>query len=111
MSQENVEIVRDVYADSRGLTAGASGRVAPDAEFDFTAVYPGRPIMTGVEEFRRFRDDGPWSGSPVHFAPERFLGVDGERVVGFLPVAVKGQESGAEVEIQVAHEFTIRDDL
>src|SRR3954453_1515858 len=45
MSQENVEIVRDVYADSRGLTAGASGRVAPDAEFDFTAVYPDRPIM------------------------------------------------------------------
>jgi hypothetical protein len=45
MSQENVEIVRDVYADPRGLTAGAFGRVAPDAEFDFTAVYPDRPIM------------------------------------------------------------------
>ncbi len=36
MSRENVEIVRGIYADPRGLTAGASGKVAPDAEFDLT---------------------------------------------------------------------------
>jgi hypothetical protein len=38
MSQENVEIVRDIYADERGLTDGATGKVAPDAEFDFSAT-------------------------------------------------------------------------
>jgi hypothetical protein len=79
MSQENVELVRSVYADPSGLTAGASGKVAPDAEFDFTAIYPDRPIMRGVEEFRRFRDSGPWSGSPISFDPERFFDVDDER--------------------------------
>ena len=63
MSQENVEIVRGIYADPHGLTSGASGKVAADAEFDFTAVYLDRPILRGVEEFRRFRDSGPWSGS------------------------------------------------
>jgi hypothetical protein len=60
VSQENVELVRSVYADPRGLTAGASGKVAPDAEFDFSAVYPDSPIVRGVEQLRRFRDSGPW---------------------------------------------------
>ena len=40
MSQENVEIVRRLYADPRGLTAATNEMVAPEAEFDFTAVYP-----------------------------------------------------------------------
>ena len=111
MSQENVEIVRAIYADSRGLTAGASGRVAPDAEFDFTAVYPDRPVMRGIEELRRFRDSGPWSGSPIRFDPERFFDVDDERVLVFVRVSATGQESGAQVEIRAAHEITIRDGL
>jgi hypothetical protein len=58
MSQENVEIVREVYADPAGLTAGAGGRVAADAEFDFSAVYPDRPILTGVDAFAVFATVG-----------------------------------------------------
>jgi ketosteroid isomerase-like protein len=108
MSQENVEVVRSVYADRGGLTAGASGNIAPDAEFDFTAAYPDRPILKGVEELRRFRDSGPWSGAPIQFEPERFFDVDDERVLVFVRVSATGHESGAEVEIKVAHEFTIR---
>ena len=110
MSQENVEIVRSVYADPRGLTAAASDKVAADAEFDFTAVYPDRPIVRGVEELRRFRDSGPWSGSPIHFEPERFFDVDDARVLVFVRVSATGDKSGAQVDIRVAHEFTIRDD-
>jgi ketosteroid isomerase-like protein len=111
MSQENVEIVRRIYADPRGLTAAASDQVAADAEFDFTAVYPDRPIMRGVEELRRFRDSGPWSGSPIHFEPERFFDVDDERVLVFVRVSATGHGSGAPVAIRVAHEVTIRDDV
>jgi ketosteroid isomerase-like protein len=111
VSQENVELVRGVYADPGGLTAGASGRVAPDAEFDFSAIYPDTPIVRGVEELRRFRDSGPWSGSPIHFEPERFFDVDDERVLVFLEVWATGRGSGAQVENRVAHEFTIRDEL
>jgi ketosteroid isomerase-like protein len=110
MSQKNVEIVRSVYADPHGLTAAASDKVAADAEFDFTAVYPDRPIVRGVEELRRFRDSGPWSGSPIHFEPERFFDVDDERVLVFVRVSATGDKSGAQVDIRVAHEFTIRDD-
>jgi ketosteroid isomerase-like protein len=109
MSQENVEIVRSIYADPRGLTAAASGKVAGDAEFDFTAAYPDTPILKGVEELRRFRDSGPWGGSPIHFEPERFFDVDDERVLVFARVSATGRASGAQVAIRAAHEFTIRD--
>jgi uncharacterized protein len=111
MSQENVEIVRSVYADPDGLTAGASGKVAPDAEFDFSAVYPDRPIVKGIEELRRFRDSGPWGGSPIHFEPECFYDVDDDRVLAFVRVSARGHESGVDVDIRVAHEWTVRDGL
>jgi hypothetical protein len=111
MSRENVEIVRRIYADPRGLTAGASDKVAPDAEFDFSAVYPDKPVVRGVDDMRHFRDSGPWGGSPIHFEPERFFDVDDERVLVFVRVSATGHESGAQVEIRAAHEFTIREEL
>jgi ketosteroid isomerase-like protein len=58
---------------------------------------------------RRFRDSGPWSGSPISFEPERFFDVDGGRVLVFVRVSATGKGSGAPVEIPAAHEFTIRD--
>ena len=109
MSEANVEFVRRFYDDPRGLS-GASDLVAPDAEFDFTATYPDQPVMRGVEELRRFRETGPWRGSPIHFEPERIFDVDDERVLAFVRVSVTGRMSGAPAEIQVAHEFTIRDE-
>jgi ketosteroid isomerase-like protein len=108
MSEENVEIVRRIYADPGGLAAGAGGRVAPDAEFDFSAVFPDRPILKGVEALRRFRDTGPFGGSAIRFQPEKFLDLDSERVLVFVRVLARGGGSGAPVEIQAAHEVTIR---
>jgi SnoaL-like domain len=109
MSQENVELVRGIYADPRGLTAGAAGKVAPDAEFDFSAAYLDGPLLSGVEAVRRFRNSGPWGGSPIHFAPERFPDVDDERVLVFVRVSATGQASGVPVDLEGAHEITVRD--
>ena len=109
MSRENVEIVRDIYADERGLTDGAGGKVAPDAEFDFSATYPDTPVVRGIDELRRFRDSGPWGGSPIHFEPERFIDVDDERVLVFVRVSATGTGSGVHVDNRVAHELTLRD--
>ncbi len=39
MSQENLEAVRRAYEDADSLTSFAAG-IAPEAEFDFTAIYP-----------------------------------------------------------------------
>jgi ketosteroid isomerase-like protein len=111
MSQQNVEIVQAVYADPRGLSSAAPDKIAPDAEFDFTEAYPDSPIVRGVEELRRFRNSGPWRGSPIHFEPERFFDVDDERVLVFVRVSATGHKSGVQVDIRAAHEFTIRDGL
>jgi ketosteroid isomerase-like protein len=109
MSQENVEIVREIYADARGLTGGAGGKVAPDAEFDFSATYPDTPVLRGIDELRRFRDSGPWGGSPISFEPERFFDVDDERVLVFVRVSATGAGSGVRVENRVAHALTLQD--
>src|SRR5512132_1266324 len=108
MSGENVEIVRQIYADPDGLTAGAGGKVAPDAVFDFSAAFPDRPILKGVEALRRFRDTGPFGGSAIRFEPEKFLDVGDERVLVFVRGLATGGGSGAPVEIKAAHEITIR---
>ena len=108
MSQENVEIVRRGYLDPGPLINAA--HIAPDAEFDFTAIYPDQPVLRGIEEMRSFRDAGPW-GRSIHFEPERYFDVDDERVLVFVRATSTGQASGAAVETSVAHEFTIRDGL
>jgi len=70
MSQENVELVRSGYAAPEPLSIFAE-RIAPDVEFDFTAVYPDRPVFRGPDAVRRFVDTGgPWGGA-IHFEPER----------------------------------------
>jgi hypothetical protein len=68
MSRQNVEIVRERYADPAPLSSGS--HFAPHAEFDFTAIYPDQPVLRGVDEMHRFRDAGPW-GRSIHFEPER----------------------------------------
>lgn len=108
MAQENVEIIRSAYAEPDPLTTFAA-QLAPDAEFDFTAVYPDRPILRGVEEIRRFRAEGPWG--PLSFEPERFFDVDAERVLVFVRALGTGKLSGVPGEARVAHEFTFRNGL
>lgn len=108
MSQQNLEIVRQAYADPAGLSGSA--RVDPDAEFDFTSLYPDQPILRGLGAIRRFSDSGPWARS-ISFEPERFLDVDEERVVVIVRVSAAGQSSGTPVSTSIAHEFTVRGGL
>jgi ketosteroid isomerase-like protein len=111
MSQDNVEIVRGIYEVPEGITGAASERLAADVRFDFTSAYPDRRILRGAAEVREFRETGPWHGAPIHFKPERFFDVDDEHVLVFVHVSVVGTESGIPVEMDAAHEFTIRDGL
>jgi hypothetical protein len=105
MSQENVELIRSFYADPDPW-ASFSARVAPDAEFDFTAVYPDGPVLHGIDEVRRFRDQVPWGS--LHFEPERLIVVNAERVLALVRAVGVGELSGVRGEARVAHEFTIR---
>ena len=107
MSKKNVEAVRESYETPGALFSTWAGRMAPNIEFDFTAVYPDRPVMRSIEELRRFREEGPWA--ELSFEPERFVDVDDERVLVMVRVHATGTGSGAPVELRNAHEFTIRD--
>jgi SnoaL-like protein len=111
MSEQNVEIVRGIYTVPEGITEAASERLAPDVKFDFTSVYPDRRILQGAEEVREFRETGPWRGAPIHFEPERFIDVDDEHVLVLVRVSVVGTESGIGIELDAAHDFTLRDGL
>jgi hypothetical protein len=106
MSKENVEILQRAYLDRGPLTDAV--QLAPDAEFDFTAIYPDQPVLRGIEEMRSFRDAGPW-GRSIHFEPERYFDVDDARVLVFVRVTSTGQTSGVAVDSRVAQEFTFRD--
>ena len=69
MSQENARLVRESYAnpgasgsgsspgmiEQRALFATLAERMTPNTEFDFTAVYPDRPVMRGIEELQSRR--------------------------------------------------------
>ena len=107
MSEENVAAVRESYEAPGALFATWAERMAPEIEFDFTAAYPDRPVMHGIEELRRFREEGPWA--ELSFEPERFIEVDDERVLVLVTVQATGTGSGVPVELRNAHEFTIRD--
>jgi hypothetical protein len=43
--------------------------------------------------------------------PERFFDVDDERVLTFVRVSATGRDSGVDVELKTAIEFTIREGL
>ena len=105
MSEENVEIVRRAYLNPAALTDAAP--IAPDAEFDLTALYPDQPVLRGIEAMRSFRDSGPW-GRSQRFQPERYLDVDDERVLVLVRAIATGRGSGVSVETRIAHEITIR---
>jgi len=121
MSEENVRLIRESYLtpggqgagsrdgmiEQRALFATLAERMTPSTEFDFTAVYPDRPVMRGLEEVRRFREEGPWE--ELTFEPERFVDVDDERVLVLVRANATGKGSGIPVELRNAHEFTIRD--
>jgi hypothetical protein len=109
MSEEHLALVRRFYAEADPMTA-LKASIAADIEVDLTSVYPDRPVLKGLDEARRFRDQGPWG--EITFEPERFLEIEGERVLVFVRARATGRESGVPVEApSIAHEFTFRGGL
>ena len=94
MSEENVELVSRVYADF-GLSprlveaAAQAGLIAPDAEFDYSALLPDGPVVRGVEAWGEHADSSPWGGS-LKLASERIFDVDDERVLVFVHSSARG---------------------
>src|SRR5215211_4808804 len=111
MSQENVEIVRRIYCRTLkldpDLLAGLAELATSDTVFDFTDAYPDGDVVNGLEGVRQIAANWPWEA--LHFVPERFLDVDGRRVLVFVRATATGMGSGVPVERRTAHECTFSD--
>jgi ketosteroid isomerase-like protein len=111
MSEENVELVRRLYADF-GLSprlveaAAHAGLIAPEIEFDYSALYPDGRVVRGVAAWGDYADSFPW-GRSLKLVPERFFDLDDERVLAFVRARAVGEGSGAAVEGRTAAEFTV----
>jgi ketosteroid isomerase-like protein len=108
---DNLELVREIYFEplplDPDLLTGLGEIATPDTLFDFTDAYPDGPVVKGVAGVRRIATTWPWKA--LHFAPERFLDVDGQRVLVFVRATATGMGSGVPVERRTAHECTFSD--
>jgi ketosteroid isomerase-like protein len=111
MSDENLEVVREIYSEPLALDPdllNALGEIAtPDTLFDFTDAYPDGPVVRGVEGVRRIASSWPWKA--LHFTSERVLDVGEQRVLVFVRATATGRGSGVPVERRTAHECTFSD--
>jgi len=114
MSQENVEIVRQVFdAFSRGDLEAVLDRFAPEQEFhpsgrfldlDAQRVYRGREGW--IEFWHTFRD--PWESLTI--SVDRIEAV-GDRVLVLGTFHGKGRESGVETTVQAGWIQTLENGL
>jgi hypothetical protein len=111
MSDESIEIVRRIYwrtlKPDPDLLAGLAEFATPDTVFDFTDTYPDGAVVNGLEGVRRIASNWPWE--TLRFDPERFLDIDGRRVLVFVRATATGRGSGVAVERRTAHECTFSD--
>jgi ketosteroid isomerase-like protein len=118
MSQENVEIVRRVFALERNLVApgslealeGTFGELLDENfEIHWPPTWPeGKQVFCGREgaaEISAMLSDS-WAEWRVE--PERFLAA-ADCVVVFVRIRARGAESGAEVEFERGQVWRIRD--
>jgi ketosteroid isomerase-like protein len=111
MSQENVDIVRRIWAS---LTQGDDewrGLVAPDCEFDFSRRLLDPFVARGRDDpalASALADtDQHWEGG-TFFEPVETLGA-GDKVFSVIRTGGRGRASGIEVEAEVATVATMRD--
>jgi uncharacterized protein len=114
MSQENVEIVRNMYALGDFLNPNPGEidqafRDYLDEQFELRLPpdYPeGEPVFRGREGLAQATAMLREVWREWRFEPERFLDA-GDRVVAFARIVGKGGASGVPFELETAHVWTI----
>jgi ketosteroid isomerase-like protein len=122
MSQENVEIVRRIYAAldvsvpgsvSRygGLPESIEGLINPEIEWQGPREFPDlAETVYGYEGMARYRAKLAEALDDYRMAPERFIDARDDRVVVFSREEGRGKGSGAQVETHLtAHLWTLKD--
>jgi ketosteroid isomerase-like protein len=109
MSRENIELARKGYdAFMRRDLAAALELLDPDIEATDPPEMPDHAVHRGREAVRR-----DWERT-LELFDDFSIDIEetfdaGDEVVLYLRYAGRGRESGAEVELRMAHVWTIRD--
>ena len=113
MSQENVEIVRQLIA--LGEQTFESGRppphtdlVSPDAEIDLSRRVFNPATYHGIAGWAKLNEEIREVWEEWRVTPERYVDV-GDRVVVIGSARGRGRGSGAEVEVRYGEIWTLRD--
>jgi uncharacterized protein len=109
MSQENVEIVRRIYASwAPGSSPAESNLLHPDIEWvnPSYALEPG--IRTGIEAFTSITEGLDETIGDFRMDVERFIDAR-DRVVVIATMRGRGSASGVEIERRHGSVWTIRD--
>jgi ketosteroid isomerase-like protein len=109
MAQADVERLNAVYeAISRGDWDEAFRDASPNFEMKTPDTNPIAGTYRGPEEVRRFFDEIWAAFSEVAVQPERFIDLD-DRIVVFLLMRLRPNDSNATLEMRIAHLWTVRD--
>jgi uncharacterized protein len=109
MSEDNLEIVRAAYdAGNRGDWDEFFGWFHPDAEWESDPRVPNAGIYRGREDVRRFIEDqdAPFESTVAEI--ERLI-PSGDQVLALVKVTRRLRGSTAEMEIRIAHLWSVRD--
>jgi uncharacterized protein len=115
MSKESIELVQRLYAigdllDATPEQLDRAFREDLDESFEFhlPGDYPeGEPVFRGREGVDRLVNMLAETWQEWHFEPERFIDASG-KVVVFARIIGRGGASGAPVELETTHVWTIR---
>ncbi len=113
MSQENVEIVREVMALVRRTGTGKPERrlfelLAPDMTLDMSRRTFNPEVYKGHDALRRFRRERDEVWEEFLVTPERLIDA-GESVVVIESLRGRGRGSGVETRSRSASVWTLRD--
>ena len=110
MSEENVEIVRQLYeAWNRDDIEWELAHTDPDWEFQLHRAIPGMDrVYRGPDGLRKFRKGWRDLWETLTVEVDQIIDVDEDRVLGLVHLRGTGRD-GIDLAIEYAHLITIRD--
>jgi ketosteroid isomerase-like protein len=113
MSEENVELVRTTFDETRRRGDPTPRYLAeyfdPEVEFQDDPRAPEAGLYRGVEEVLAYWDQFIENFDEFGIEPEDFVDIGGERVLVLLIITTRGRGSSASVTMRIAWIFTVRE--
>jgi len=110
MSQENVELVRPMYALADQGDETVWDLVPPEFDLDFSRRLIDPVVVHGRDQARAWfeREMEGWEGGRTRWEPKELIDA-GDKVLVFIWTGGRGKASGAEVGAHVWNVWTFRD--